>query len=304
MKHRFWLAVLGLALVVAPARSWWPRGHAIITRGALLALPSEVPAFFRSGGDLAAHLSYDPDVAKNRDTPNLRNAEDPEHYVDLELLAGTPLPPTRYQFLKLCGEKGLDPSNVGLVPYSTTEWTERLAVAFAEHRKWPNNPQIRTKCLVYAGILAHYAGDLCMPLHVTIHFNGRAKPDHSSPRTGIHERMDSLIERLELKPADLAREQRVDAVQAIFPAVTGQIQNSFGKIDRVYELEAKLPPRDEKAAWTPGPEARQLGEERGREAVRFLASLYLTAWKRSASLTLPPWLEREAGPAPSPAATR
>ncbi|MBM3458167.1 MAG: hypothetical protein FJX77_06510, partial [Armatimonadetes bacterium] len=106
-RSRHWLVgALLVAAAIAPATAWWPRGHAIITRGALLALPAEVPQFFRRGGDLAAHLSYDPDVAKNPGTPNLRGTEDPEHYVDLELLGGRPIPATRYAYLKLCTEIG------------------------------------------------------------------------------------------------------------------------------------------------------------------------------------------------------
>src|SRR5581483_6890740 len=96
------------------------------------------------------------------------DAEGPEHYLDSELLKDRPLPPTRYRFIALCAELNLDPSKVGLVPYAIAEGTERLAIAFAEHRKWPQNPYIQQKALVYAGRLAHYSCDLCMPLHTTI----------------------------------------------------------------------------------------------------------------------------------------
>jgi hypothetical protein len=95
------------------------------------------------------------------------------------------------------------------LPYAIAEWTERLSIAFAEHRKYPANPYIQNKCLVYAGFLAHYAQDLCMPLHTTIHHDGRANPDGSTPKTGIHPRVDSLVEKLDMQPAQLAANQRV-----------------------------------------------------------------------------------------------
>ena len=51
-----------------------------------------------------------------------------------------------------------------------------LAVAFAEYRKWPDNPMIQHKCFLYAGFLAHYAQDMCQPLHLTINFDGLGNP--------------------------------------------------------------------------------------------------------------------------------
>jgi hypothetical protein len=293
--RRFYLCVMVLILAgLAPGWSWWPAGHGIIAHGAVLALPQEVPPFFRSGGDLIAHCSFDPDVAKNRQTPNVRDAEEPEHYIDYELLQGRPLPPTRYQYLKLCGEAKLDPEKVGTAPYAVAEWTERLTVALAEHRKWPENPSIRTKCLVYAGFLAHYAGDLCQPLHCTVHHDGRAKPDGSSPRTGIHQKVDALIEKLDLKPEHLAGNQKVEAFDNLMPAIVKEIELSRSLIDHVYELEQKLPPAEGALTAAPPAEVGAFTVERGRASTRFLASLYLTAWKKSAGITLPPWLKREA----------
>lgn len=163
-------------------------------------------------------------------------------------------------------------------------------MAFAEHRKWPENPHIKTKCLVYAGFLAHYAGDLCMPLHTTIHHDGRARADGSSPRSGIHAKVDSLIEKVALKASDLVAGQKPEAVESVFPAVLAEIERSRALVDRVYALEAKLPP--ENGPWTPDAEVLQFTTERGRAGARFLGSLYLTAWKKSATIKLPAWLKR------------
>lgn len=282
-----------LAVFALPASAWWPKGHSIVAEAAVRALPVEVPAFFRAGSGAVAHLSQDPDVAKNPGAPNARDDEEPEHYLDFELLGGRTLPPTRYAFHTLCVEAKLDAKDIGLLPYAVTGWTERLAVAFAEHRKWPEDPHIRTKCLFYAGILAHYSGDLSQPLHCTIHYNGRARPDGTSPRTGIHERVDSLIERVSLKAEELAKDQRAVAYPQIMPAVIEEIHQSRALIDRVYELEPQLPPRGDGAVhWKPTPEVAAFTLERARSSVRFTASLYLTAWRKSAAIRLPPWLER------------
>jgi hypothetical protein len=293
MKLRLLLSVACLLAALAPAQAWWPKGHSRVAEAAVRTLPADVPAFFREGHALVAHCSQDPDLFKSRQAPALRNGEEPEHYLDRELLEGRPLPETRYEFVKLCAEMKLDASAVGTLPYAVAEGTERLAVAFAEHRRWPENPHIRVKALVYAGGLAHYAGDMCMPLHVTVHWDGRARPDGSSPRTGIHAKVDALIEKAPLPVEELAREQRIEAAAPLFPAVVRQIENSQGLVERVYALEAKLPA--ENAPWNGDPEVLAFTRERAREATRFLASLYLAAWRHSSSVRLPPWHEREGG---------
>jgi hypothetical protein len=282
----------GLGLAAGPARAWWPEGHSIIASGAVKALPSEVPQWFREGGGMIAHCAQDPDLVKSRSLPELNDTEGPEHYLDFELLAGKPLPANRYIYLKLCADMKLNPNKVGTLPYSVTEWTQRVTMAFAENRKYPENPYVKSKALVYAGILAHYAGDLSMPLHCTVDYNGRAKPDGTSPSSGIHAKVDSLVEKCELKPEELAADQKPEAVDDIMLRVLEEIQASRKLIDKTYELEPKLPP--ESGEWKPSPEVLAFTKERARAGTRFLSSLYLTAWRKSERLQLPAWLKREA----------
>ena len=260
------------------------------------ALPLEVPQFFRDGHALAGHTAQDPDVIKSRDLPALNDRETPEHYLDIELLGGRELPPTRSTFLKLCLEVKVDPKEIGALPYSLMESTERLAMAFAEHRRYPNNPHIRAKSLVYAGILAHYSGDLAMPLHTTIHHDGRTLPNGKSPRSGIHAKVDSLIEKLNFQPVALAVDQTLAPGADLLPMIVTELQASHAQIDRTYELEAQLPPEDGKPGadtWKPTPAIERFAGERARAATRFTASLYLWAWRKSETIKLPRWLERE-----------
>jgi hypothetical protein len=231
-------------------------------------------------------------VSKNRDAPFVSDREAPEHYIDLELLQGRTLPATRHQFLKLCAELKHDPKNVGYLPYAIAEWTERLSIAFAEHRRHPANPYIQNKCLVYAGFLAHYAQDLCMPLHTTIHHDGRANPDGSTPKSGIHPRVDSLVEKLYMQPARLAANQRIVAFPELLPYIVQELEQSRARIDITYLLESQFPP--ESGAWKATPEVKAFADERARAATRFSASLFLTAWRNSAKIKLPSWLQREA----------
>lgn len=301
---RFFLTGALLVSVAFPACAWWPKGHSLLSHAAILALPPAtgagegVPDFFRAGWETIYHCTQDPDVFKNRAAPHLSDRETPDHYFDWEAFGALKLPAKRSEYVALCLKNNLDPEDIGTLPYSVIESTERLMVAFAEHRKWPENASIRMKCLIYAGHLAHYAQDLEMPLHTTIHHDGRAGADGKSPRSGIHARLDSVIEKLAdrhlLNTAMLSQNQTIKPLEGnLLPAVIKEIENSRTHIDRAYELENLLPPSDETAEWTAQTPLVAFGTERGRDATRFTATLFLTAWKRSADVKLPVWLERE-----------
>ena len=240
---------------------------------------------------MIAHCSYDPDISKNRGAPHVNSAEHPEHYLDLELLQGKPLPKSRYEFTQLCAELGIKPDTVGFVPYALAEWTERLAVAFAEHRKWPNNTFIQSKCLVYAGFVAHYAQDMCQPLHLTIHFDGWKQPDGSVLQKGIHEKTDALIEYLGLDPSALAKDQEIQPLEDLMAGIVDEFHAGFALLNRVYELGESLPSFRDKD-WERVPEVVDFATERAREATRFTAALYLTAWELSDKIKLEGWLNR------------
>ena len=292
MKYLAAILSLGALLIASqPARAWWPQGHSIITAGAVAALPDEVPVWFRAGEGQIAHDAQDPDVQKDRSLAVMTEREYPQHFFDWELVGtDVPLPPTRREFYALCAAKKLSPFDVGELPYAIAEWTQRLTMDFAESRKFPGNAYIQEKALVTAGILSHYSGDATMPLHVTNDFDGRAKPDGSSPKTGIHARVDSLIEKLNLTPQQLAKNQTIEPLPALWPGIEAQMRDSYSHVAQTYELESQLPL--ESGAYQASPAVQSFALERGRAAAHFTAQLFLTAWRDSAKIKLPSWLKR------------
>ena len=287
-SERIWggLAILILLVSWAPVWAWRGDGHALITRAALLALPAQLPAFFRQGGEAMARCAAEPDAERNQALPHLKSASRGEHFLDLEMLGGRPLPEQRYEFIKLCTQLGLDPSQVGTLPYAVAEGTERLALAFAEYRRWPQNTLVQGECLVAAAYLAHYAEDVCQPLHTTLHYDGRAGAEGKSPRSGIHEKIDALPERLALDPEALAKGQTLATADSLMPAILAQLTASNALVDSVYALEGELDKLE-------SPRVRAFAEERSRAAVNFTAALYVRAWELLATLELPAWLKRE-----------
>lgn len=293
--------LLAATWLAHPAAAWFTPGHALVTRAAISALPTEVPAFFRSAAWGVGEASIDPDVMKSRATPELRASEEPEHYLDWELLDGARLPPDRWAYLRLLHDRRLDPTVVGTLPYAVLEAQQRLTLAFAEHRRWPEDRWIQQRAVLYAGYLAHYAGDLGQPLHTSVHHDGRANPDHSSPRTGIHQLVDGLFERVSLDPAALVRDLPVGEQVDPWSAIKLEMTRSHALVDHVYELEPALRAGVERGDYSPA--VVTFTEERFRSTAAFLASLYYTAWRRSALIEMPSWHQRQAEPTSATKAT-
>jgi len=317
-----------VAAFAAPARAWFTVGHAKVARAAVRALPPEVPRFFRDGAFTVGEAAVDPDLFKDRTLVALRAAEDPQHYLDWELIEGMQLPEDRWLFTEQVLQRRVDPKDLGVLPYSVLEAVQRLTITFAEHRKYPEDVAIQQKALVYAGWLAHYGGDLEQPLHTTIHHDGRALSDKSSPKTGIHQLVDGLFERVPLDEQQLTRNLPIQVYPDVWAAIQAELAKSHALVDHVYDLEPALrqafppaprtaatpvpatpgapsPPANLKPAPTPVPtppppiplSVSGFAAERFRVTASFLASLYRTAWEQSAAIQLPSWLERP-GPLP------
>lgn len=292
MKHRHigFAVAIALCLGLRPTQAWHLDGHRLMATAAIEALPEHVPMFLRKGAKAVAHSTIDPDLYRHRGLPELRSHEGPEHYFDRELFPATTLPATRYAFLKQCFDVDINPENVGLLPYAIVEWTQRLTIALAEHRQWPSNAYVQHKCLFYAGILSHYAADLCQPLHTTVHYDGRVRADGKSPRSGIHLKVDDLFRRVELDWEQLCAGLVLQSMDVLMVEVLAELERSHSLVDRVYALEAKLPVPEQ--PWVADQQVTDLAHIRARTAARFIGNLILTAWDRSAGLELPSWLDR------------
>lgn len=270
--------------------AWHDEGHYYIATAAAKALPEDVPAFFREGAATVGHGSLDPDVFKHRQLPQLDHCEFPEHFLDIEMLKGNDLPPLRYDYLKLCHDMDIDPTKAGTLPYAITEWTQKLTMAFAEYRANPENPHIHAKCLVYAGILSHYAADLHMPLHTSLHWDGRAKEGKPYVRTGIHLKVDALPTKIPYN--DLFTEPLPTPLVSrdIFTFTMDEFAKSHALVNRVYEMEDAYPEMNDMVL--DDDDVIAFTTERTRAAAAFTADLFLSAWRNSADIQTPNWLDR------------
>jgi hypothetical protein len=273
---------VGSLFFATSAFPWYISTHRTLTRAAVRNLPPKtVPGFFRDASKSVARCAYDLDIERNAAVPALRDAEGPEHFIDLELLKGAPLPPTRYEYLKLVQTKRQNAKYVGTLPYALLEWTDRLTMAFAEYRKTPADEGSRAKCIVCAGVLAHYAEDACMPLHATIDYDGRATADGSSPKSGFHDAVDGMLEALRVDVDAACAGFRPEPFADVFAAVVAQCKQSNAAVDGLYRLEEPVMKGEST------PETAALAKELAARAVLFTQRLFLTAWKNSEKVSLP-----------------
>ena len=283
-----WLILL-LILMADSTSAWWAGGHVILSKAAVRVLPDEIPNFFKSSGLMIAHCSADPDLANNRNVPHLRSTQHPNHYLDLELLKDNNLPETRYALISLCNQLKLDPEKVGFLPYEIIEATERLALSFAEHRKYPQNSYIQQKCLVYAGLLGHYSEDVCQPLHVTLHHNGRVNANGEViAHKGIHYKVDAIIEHVGFTSEQLTNGLQIQALDDLRKDVLTVVLTKHAEVTRLYELADQFPSENE-AEPTLSPEVADFVKHMAVSATQFTAQLYLTAWQMSKDITFPSW---------------
>ena len=302
MHRRFLLALLLLVLFTAPAPAWWVKGHMAITEAAAMNLPEDMPAFFRAAGKQLAYMAGDPDRWKNPDTKHLKAAEAPEHFLDSEDYDGNDWPEDRYKAARLlAGKLRKSPERTGMLPYSLMENFEKLSVAFYDYRQVlakektliemgdkatdaekkaceAEKRAIEMKCIVYAGVLSHYTGDTAMPLHTTIHYDGKKGDDGKLKQRGIHAKIDGYPENNNFQPEEIARGLKAKDLPDAWKQIRESIEESFKHVDRCYDLDAGG------AIDKPTPESREFIMSRCKVGAQFTMDMWYAAWKKSEKL--------------------
>lgn len=286
-----------VALVLFQAEAafaWGNEGHTYVNRVSAQKIPAEMPRFLRRAVAEIAYLGPEPDRWRNPSELQLKNAQEPDHFIDLERVDWlNPLPTTRYEFYRRLYEKraatadhGDDylPEHVGLQPYITLEVFGRLKAAFREYRRLrdlhqPTGP-VEHAIVFYAGWLGHYVADGSQPLHTTIQYNGWVGPNPNGYTT--EHKIHALFETTYVAQNIAARDfsDLVHAPERLtdpFQQYVAYLRESNGHVETVYALE--------KAGGFSGkgtPEAFTFATRRLAAGSQMLLNLWFTAWLDSA----------------------
>jgi hypothetical protein len=286
-----------VALVLFQAEAafaWGNEGHTYVNRVSAQKIPAEMPRFLRRAVAEIAYLGPEPDRWRNPSELQLKNAQEPDHFIDLERVDWlNPLPTTRYEFYRRLYEKraatadhGDDylPEHVGLQPYITLEVFGRLKAAFREYRRLrdlhqPTGP-VEHAVVFYAGWLGHYVADGSQPLHTTIQYNGWVGPNPNGYTTEhkIHALFETTYVAQNIAAKDFS--DLVHAPERLtdpFQQYIAYLRESNGHVGTVYALE--------KAGGFSGkgtPEAFTFTTRRLAAGSQMLLNLWFTAWLDSA----------------------
>ncbi len=286
------LLLVGTLTLSPSCFAWGNVGHRMINGLAMTALPKDMPAFLQTPAavDEVEYLGPEPDRWRSPAEPELRDAQAPEHFLDMEYLKQLgSLPHERLQFEKLALLHELDPAHVGLQPWQTEEVWERLKSAFRDYRELSAAHQstaaVQQAILFYMGWLGHYVADGSQPLHTTVNYNGwelAANPKHFHREPGIH----SLFESTFVGPegANIARAQvaaRMTPVQPVkgdlFDAYMRYLQTTSTYVEPLYLLD-----NQGAFAGKGNAESRAFVEQRLAAGASMLRDMIYTAWIRSA----------------------
>jgi hypothetical protein len=203
--------------------AWDYEGHRLVNQLALASLPKEFPAFATTpeAQDRIAFLAGEPDRWRNTQNVELKHANGPDHYIDLEevsLYDLTPetLPPLRYDFMAQIARSraahpdrfpAIDPAKdtdhtrelSGFLPWTMTEYYARLKSEFSYLKAYetaggtPVEIANAEANIIYTmGVMGHFYGDASQPLHTSMHFNGwvGANPHHYTTNHSFHAWID------------------------------------------------------------------------------------------------------------------
>ena len=294
---RGWISLALIALVLVQSQAafaWGNEGHTYINRVAAEKIPATMPRFLRRAVAEIAYLGPEPDRWRSPTEFALKNAQEPDHFIDLERVSWLdPLPPGRYEFLRKLYEKRAAttdhpddylPERVGLQPYITMEVYGRLKAAFREYRQRQAAKQptqaVQQAIIFYAGWLGHYVADGSQPLHTTIHYNGWVGPNPNGYTTehGIHAQFETAYVAANIQAKDFAGlVQGPERLDDPFARYVAYLRQSNGLVENVYALE--------KAGGFAGkgtPAAFDFTTHRLAAGSQMLLNLWYTAWMESA----------------------
>ncbi len=288
-------AALVPLMCVQQSFAWGRDGHKMINRLACAALPADVPEFLRSAAaqDAMEYYGPEPDDWKSNTEMELKQAGEPEHFMDVEWAdkIGGPLPRRRYDFIRALAvaqkahpEMTLTPESVGLLPYAADEAYERLKAAMRDYRQMPADSKDRRaleqEIVFLAGILGHWVGDGSQPLHATYEYNGWTgdNPNGYATDHGTHSRFESTYVKANVNAQkDVAPLiGKVEVVGDVFDQYVAYMRHSNSLVEPLYKLDKAGAFAGEGTA-----EGKAFVDERLAAGATELRDLIYTAWMRS-----------------------
>ncbi|WP_223276079.1 zinc dependent phospholipase C family protein [Algoriphagus aquimarinus] len=218
----FLIWIFPLFLISETSITWGFYAHSLINRLAVFSLPEEMIGFYKP------HIQY---ITENAVNPDRRRyaveGEAEKHYIDLDYYGDSAmqiLPKYWNEAVEKFSEDSLRMNGIG--PWSAYFTFLNLTKAFESK----NSAAI----LRLSADLGHYIGDLNVPLHTTVNYNGQL-----TDQVGIHGFWESRVPELQAKdyPLWVGQAEYVEKPQL---ALWAAVEEAHAKVDSVLYIEKEL----------------------------------------------------------------
>lgn len=268
--------------------SWGFFGHRLINGKAVFCLPPEMFAFYKNNLDYLTEHSVDPDKRRYA-----VKEEAPRHYIDLDhFVSGKKnvdvksltdvLPSDWKKAVEKYGEDSLQA--YGILPWHLQLMMYRLTEAFKN--------QNANEIIKLSAEIGHYAADAHVPLHTTENYNGQL-----TGQKGIHGLWETRIPERKSESYDFLG-IRAEYLEDIPENIWSVISESHNQVDFVLDSEKELRSKYKSdKIYRPSTVGRKVSpqftseyvdsyaesngklvEQRAKDAVFFISSLWYTAW--------------------------
>lgn len=211
------IVLLGIGFIFC---SWGFLVHRTTTQLAVYQLPKSLQPLFYQNRQALVKASVRPDQRRNADP-----TEAPKHFIDLEMYgdsAAWKMPQTWNEAITKYSRDSLE--KYGYVPYWIMAVQEKLTAAF----RAGNEDSI----IFYAADLAHYIGDVNVPLHTSVNYDGQL-----TNQKGLHSLWESTIPEIELKNYELNSHHRATYIKDKEAVIWNAARDAYQLLPQVFLQE-------------------------------------------------------------------
>lgn len=222
------MLVIGICYMPTSLNAWGFAAHKRIAEASIHWLPSPLHEFFKSHHHWLRDHALDPDLRKHT-----VEGESERHYIDLDRYSA------EMDSLKAWFPMGWEDAaghwseetllSHGIGPWNAVSTYQRLVYAF--------DACDEQRILRHAVDLAHYIGDLHVPLHTTSNYNGQFTQQH-----GIHALWETQIPEMYMHHFNLAPEADVKLtwVSQVDEAIWNATFTSHSCLPAVFSAESSI----------------------------------------------------------------
>ncbi len=223
MSARKFAFHLVLLITIVGLSSWGFLVHRTINQTAVYNLPAPLQGFFHE------HMKY---LVENAPRPDLRRnsdkTEDTKHFINVEAFGSNAINEMPYDWtlaVKKYSEDTL--KKYGWGPYNAIQQLEHLTQAFKSQNK--------DSILFYAADLGHYIGDLHVPLHTTLNYDGQL-----TGQKGLHSLWESFIPDLRIDQYQLYSQHKAIYIKNPSEALWKDVRFAYNLVPQLLQKEKEV----------------------------------------------------------------